>query len=156
MQFNLHGNLEGGIIEVSDLSEIQVFLVDNFPDSDTRQRNFQCFLQFLESLDNTKVSRIWLDGSFCSNKKNPNDIDCIVFIEPVENNMDYFNSIKNNHSQFKNEYLDVYVCWDKNYFKIYTEMWYEFDYQESYWMGKFGFDRNRNSKGIIEIKREVI
>lgn len=156
MQFNIHGNLEGGIIEVRDLSEIEQFLVISFPNSKTRRRNFDSLCKFLNNLDKSKVTRIWIDGSFCSNKIDPNDIDCIVFIEPLKNNHNYFKNIIGNHHQLKNDYLDVYPCWDKNYFSPYTKDWTEFDHQESYWMGKFGFDRNRNNKGIVEIKREVV
>lgn len=51
MQFNSHGNLEGGIIESSSLLEIEEFLVTAFPNSRTRKRNFDSFKSFLEQLD---------------------------------------------------------------------------------------------------------
>lgn len=157
MQFNEHGNLEGGIIEVQDLSEIEQFLVNDFVTSSTRRRNFDSFCKFLKGLDKTKVTRVWIDGSFCSSKVDPNDIDCVVFIEAnLVNNEAYFNDIKVKHNQLKDDNLDVYTCWDKDSFPRYTAAWFELDHQESYWMGKFGFDRNRNNKGIIEIKREVM
>lgn len=158
MQFNQHGNLEGGIIEVRNLSEIEELLVDNFPTSFTRRRNFESFCNFWNNLDNTKVTRIWLDGSFCSNKLNPNDIDCVVFINPIAANQDYFSNLQKDHKILKNSHLDVYIVPDKNCVNVTDtdtlEAYQNFDYQEKYWQGQFGFDRNRNHKAVIELRKE--
>lgn len=157
MQFNSHGNLEGGIIEVSKLSEIEQSLVTNFPDSTTRRRNFDSFCNFFNNLDETKVTRVWLDGSFCTNKTNPNDIDCVVFINPIPENEAYFYCLKDNHEYLKTAHLDVYIVPDKECIIVNNqetlETYQSFDYQEKYWQGQFGFDRNRNHKAIIELRK---
>lgn len=157
MQFNVHGNLEGGIIEVQDLSEIEQFLVTNFPTSETRDRNFDSFSDFWNNLDKTKVTRAWLDGSFCTTKLNPNDIDCVVFIDPRPENEVYFKGLMEQHENLKTNHLDVYVMPDKECISIVDqeslEAYQHFDYQEKYWQGQFGFDRNRNHKAIIELRK---
>ena len=156
MQFNVHGNLEGGVIDVREKSEIEDFLVNGFRTSTTRHRNFESFCSFWSELDKNKVTRVWIDGSFCSNKVDPNDIDCVVFIEPDPNNCEYFQLLRNKHEELLDKYLDVYVCWDKNFFVQFSKEWYEIDYQETYWLGKFGFDRNHNPKEMIELDKEVV
>lgn len=155
MKFNVHGNLGDGINSIKNKSEIETFLVDNFQNSTTRRRNFDSLCNFWNDLDKSRVTKIWLDGSFCSSKINPNDIDCVVFIYPEYRNVDYFEALQNQHDELKDRHLDVYVCWDKNFSPKFSEEWQEFDYQETYWLGKFGFDRNRFPKGIIEMEKDV-
>ena len=155
MQFNVHGNLDGGVIDVREKSEIEDFLVNSFRTSTTRYRNFESFCSFWNELDKNKVTRVWIDGSFCS-KVNPNDIDCVVFIKPDFNNCEYFQSLLDKHGNLLAKYLDVYVCWDKRFVNQFSEDWNAIDYQETYWLGKFGFDRNHNPKGIIELDKEVV
>lgn len=158
MHFNSHGNLDGGIISVSNLSEIEEHLVKTFPNSKTRRRNFDAFCNFWNSLDNSKVTRIWLDGSFCTTKTDPNDIDCVIFIDPIEQNEYYFEYLQEQHHQLEQNNLDVYIVPDKECIKIEPstfEIYRNFDYQEKYWLNLFGFDRNGNQKAIIELRREA-
>lgn len=53
------------------LEEIKEKLVDNFPDSNTRQFRFECFMAFYNDLlSNVKSCvRLLIDGSFVTNKK---------------------------------------------------------------------------------------
>lgn len=154
MQFNSHGNLEGGIIESSSLLEIEEFLVTAFPNSRTRKRNLDSFKSFLDQLDTSKIKRVWLDGSFCSTKIDPNDIDCVVFVDPLFG--DYIDHLMDMHNLFKTQYLDVYAIPDKELIDFSLEgaerAYRNSDYQEKYWQGQFGFDRNREHKAIIELR----
>ncbi|MGP6388550.1 MULTISPECIES: DUF6932 family protein [Streptococcus] len=154
MQFNSHGNLEGGIIAIKKLSEIEEFLVDSFTTSQTRKRNFNSFKKFIQQLDTSRVQRVWMDGSFCSNKIDPNDIDCVVFVNPLHN--DYITYLSEQHDGLKGQYLDVYVTPDKETIDFSLsgahEAYHQADYQEKYWQGQFGFDRNREHKAIIELR----
>ncbi|WP_195611795.1 DUF6932 family protein [Streptococcus australis] len=154
MQFNSHGNLEGGIIESSSLLEIEEFLVTAFPNSRTRKRNLDSFKSFLDQLDTSKIKRVWLDGSFCSTKIDPNDIDCVVFVDPQFG--DYIDHLMDMHKLFKAQYLDVYAIPDKELIDFSLEgaerAYRNSDYQEKYWQGQFGFDRNREHKAIIELR----
>lgn len=153
----MHGNLDGGINKIEDLQNIKKLLVEDFPSSKTRKRNFDSFMEFLESLKSGVFTKAWIDGSFCSEKIDPNDIDCILFIDPETTEDEYINEIQANHDSYKDSYLDVFITVDKDKVEI-TQETIEFyrnaDYQEKYWMGQFGFDRNGRPKGIIEINLE--
>ena len=60
MQFNAHGNLDGGVIDVREKSELEDFLVNSFRTSTTRYRNFESFCSFWNELDKNKVTRVWI------------------------------------------------------------------------------------------------
>ncbi len=161
MNFDDNGNLSGGIIKGTQLSDIHQFLVVPFSGSTTRQRNFDCLTAFINDLNDHKriISKFWLDGSFCTNKENPNDIDMIIFIKPSPDGIALFRELKNNHGIIKQNNLDVYPCLDKNFLNQaefvdqmeFFNTFSQFDYQEKYWMGQFGFDRNQNHKAIVEL-----
>lgn len=80
LEFQDNGYLPHKCYEVT-LDEIKEKLVDNFPDSKTRQSRFDCFLTFYkELLTNVKSCiRLLIDGSFVENKNNPNDVDFVMF-----------------------------------------------------------------------------
>ena len=77
-EFQENGYLPHKCYEVT-LDEIKEKLVDNFPNSQTRQSRFECFMKFYkELLENVKSCiRILIDGSFVENNPNPNDIDVL-------------------------------------------------------------------------------
>jgi len=83
----------------------------------------------------------------------------IIFIKPSLDGIALFSELKNNHGIIKQNNLDVYPCLDKNFlnqaeFTDHTEFLNtvsQFDHQEKYWMGQFGFDRNQNHKAIVEL-----
>ena len=68
------------------LEEIKEKLVDNFPDSNTRQSRFECFMAFYNDLlSNVKSCvRLLIDGSFVTNKKNPRDVDFVIIVDSLK------------------------------------------------------------------------
>lgn len=161
MIFDDNGNLAGGIIKDKNLADVYQHLVTPFANSITRERNYNSLLSFLEDLkeDKQMISKIWLDGSFCTNKENPNDIDMIVFIKPSLNGNVLLESISQNHAIMKENHLDIYPCFDKVHLNTnefsnqieFNQTFSQMDWQEKYWMGQFGFDRNQNHKAILEL-----
>lgn len=95
--------------------------MNGFRTSTTRYRNFESFCSFWNELDKNKVTRVWIDGSFCSNKVNPNDIDCCIYwADP--NNCEYFQLLKRSkHGDLLDKYLDIYVCWDKFLYSVFLK-----------------------------------
>ena len=81
-EFQENGYLPHNCYEVT-LDEIKEKLVDNFPDSKTRQSRFDSFMEFYkELLKNVKSCiRILIDGSFVSNKLNPYDVDFVIILD---------------------------------------------------------------------------
>lgn len=168
MQFDEFGNTSPGINKIS-IEDFEDHFVKGFQNSKTRHRNLEGLISYLSlpffKTSSNMFTRIWLDGSFCTSKNDPNDIDGILFINPfisgsslqIANNfMNYFNNVvKNQGNAF---FSDLYVVIDidelpkpdgsdENYYAFYREM----DYQFKYWMGQFCFDRSRNPKGIFEL-----
>lgn len=175
MQFDSNGNLIGGILN-SNLKEVESQLVLNFPKSNTRKRNFQSLKTLIEILKNDGllegISKIWLDGSFCTTKTDPNDIDIVILTKPFQEQGDIiFKNGKLLRREFISLHLDLYFLPDFNVNERHINTiinnnpqidslkeFYELikqnnlEYQAKYWMGQFGFDRSGNSKAIISIE----
>ncbi|MFE4524756.1 DUF6932 family protein [Cytobacillus firmus] len=161
MEFNEHGNLNGGIIKGMSLDDVEEFFVKNFPNSNTRERNFKGFTEFIEVLKRDGVvqvlSKIWLDGSFLTNKEDPNDIDMVIYLNPHEDNIEAIKDIMKNRTNIFHALGRQFHC--DAYFSVDDDLIPEsnvadkrhFDYQRKYWMGQFGFDREARNKGIVEI-----
>ncbi|MGX0791745.1 uncharacterized protein DUF6932 [Staphylococcus hominis] len=175
MDFDDKGNLIGGILE-SNLEEVEQYLVLNFPNSSTRKRNFDGLKLLIDELKNSKliegVSKLWLDGSFCTNKNDPNDIDIVVLTKPFQEKGNIiFELGMEIRNDFIDHHLDLYFLPD---FNVREEEKFEiinnhpeindiehfnklikstsFEYQAKYWMGQFGYDRLNNHKAIISIE----
>lgn len=152
MKFKTNGNLDGAILTNYSLSDIEKYLVKDFPNSTTRQRNFKALKALVQQLDTTYVSRIWLDGSFCTTKENPNDIDCLIFLKPNRKTPDYRDKLQD----LTIEYIDKYLIPEIPNTEHTSSSYLQQRRQEKYWMGQFGFDRNREHKAIIELTEEQL
>lgn len=96
----------------------------------------------------------WINGSYTTNKKEPNDIDLLNLIDGEkkinENDIQKFltsRSLQNNDSR-KVYSIDAYIA------LIYKQSDKRYEYAQKrieYWKKWFGFDRNKNPKGIIQI-----
>lgn len=164
MEFNRYGNLDGGIVQVNHTDEIHSFFVSKFPDSTTRARNYEGMLSFFKHLNELGlgkyITKYWIDGSFTSNKVDPNDIDLIVVLDAnpllINGLNDYLDT---NWDSIRHEaeklHCDVYPMFDVDTVDE-TDMGAKqaFDKQKKYWMGQFGFDRDMKPKGIIELINE--
>lgn len=61
-----------------------------FEGSTTRVEIFDNFKEFVDNIIEqgfrSSISKFWIDGSFCTEKLNPSDIDIILFYNPAEFN----------------------------------------------------------------------
>lgn len=159
--FDSNGNCTPGIHETT-LEEIEKNLVNRFTKSATRRRNIDSLKKVIKSeffvKYNKYIDNIWVDGSFCSMKENPNDIDGIVFakFETLEEFGEVFQKMQIDfeiyRKTFRSNYCDLYLMVSKktmddlnftNY-KNLSEIYNNYQY----WKGQFGFDRNDCPKGI--------
>lgn len=63
------------------LAEARVRFVEPFDLSATRPRLFDALVAFVDTLRTAGVTgTLWLDGSFVTEKINPNDIDLVMFV----------------------------------------------------------------------------
>lgn len=81
MTFNDNGVIEPGIHEI-DIHEFYNLFVQSFTTSERRKDIFDSLIDFLKILLNKyDVQEVWIDGSYVTDKVNPNDVDIIVFLE---------------------------------------------------------------------------
>lgn len=154
-----NGNLNPGIHEYS-FNEVEKQFVIDFPSSETRKNIYQNFCIWLKKLVEIKSPRyIWLDGSFLTKKVNPNDLDLVVFYRPEDITSEEL-AVKLNHlihTDSANYLCDAYICLSLSHLEEFQkEQFGQTKIMETYWKGQFSFDRNRNPKGIVEIKEDEI
>ncbi|EPU3636900.1 DUF6932 family protein [Listeria monocytogenes] len=164
MEFDENGNIIGGLVHYK-ISEVKQFLVDNFEASKTREEIFNSFMSFLSldfiSKNFSLISGIMLDGSFCTKKLNPNDIDFVIFIDASIETLEEAVKLRDNlvkphiRETAKSLKCDPYIVFDTRTIPDefrWTKGGSDIDYHFKYWLGQFGHDRNYNSKGLIELK----
>lgn len=158
--FLKNGNLNPGIHKYS-VNEFKNQFVDSFELSTTRQDIYSKFKYWVNLLTQILPPKyMWLDGSFLTTKLNPNDIDLVVFYDPKDITEDIskdLGNIINNVSRSLR--CDAYFSycfkdWSPSETANVDPM---ITTKRTYWKGQFGFDRNDEPKGIIELdKNEII
>ncbi len=158
LEFDEKGNLipHNHHIEISYDVFVKNF-VKNFPIESTRHQILTDFERFLEEFCSKIYSHfnIWINGSFVTQKVNPNDIDCLIFIKYdwLKVNEKTLSNFKTTIKQdYKN--LDVYflIEYPENHeHRILT------DTDIFYWRDWFSKTRKNHSgksfqKGFIELK----
>ncbi len=65
------------------IETIEEQFVRVFPNSETRQRLFENFQNYLDRFQHEIFHwfEMWVDGSFVTRKENPEDIDFVVFLD---------------------------------------------------------------------------
>lgn len=138
--------LSPGLHDIQE-DDLKNHFLSKFPGSRTREPLISGFNKYLSQLRRFGVTfEIWVDGSFTTDKENPNDIDIVVFGSESELNVlpqghqNGLRALLLDRETIKQRYgLDVLfsVSEDQN--------------QRSYWRGWYGFDRNENPKGIARL-----
>ena len=119
--------------------------VKPFASSTRRKPLYECLKIFLTSLERTELSFIvWIDGSFCTDKQNPNDIDLVVLIDEEQ-----FDSLSDSKYKILESMLDNGNCKARYNLDVYVEINTDID-RKAYWRGMFCFARDEvTPKGII-------
>ena len=83
MEFDLIGYLSPYTVNLTTFSNFESLLVDSFPLSSSRHQIFEGYKRYTEKLTDILGNGFyqWVDGSFVTDKMNPNDIDVVTFIE---------------------------------------------------------------------------
>jgi hypothetical protein len=154
------GNLNPGI-HTYKVNDFQSQFVTGFPNSVSRQSIFSNFDIWISQLNKILPPRfIWLDGSYLTKKIDPKDMDLIVFYYPediVSQQMsDDLQNIINNISRTLD--CDAYMCYSFDHWspQQIATVPQEMAIMQTYWMGQFGFDRNKRPKGIIQLDQPEI
>jgi hypothetical protein len=141
--------LEPGLHDF-ELNDISNHFLKDFPDSKTRKALIDGLNAFVTELSKVGAPiELWIDGSFTTNKENPNDIDLVIFspakiINELPSEKQQLFSVLTDRSAMKS-YFGCDVLFSPT----------EDDDLRSYWRGWYGFDRDENPKGIARIKVNI-
>jgi hypothetical protein len=152
-QFDDRGNLSPyALIPINDLSEFEGFFVNNFPISSTRNAIYSGLLLYLNDfgdtlrqLNYTGQWRIWLNGSFTTNKLSPVDIDVVNILTDdaiLRDNKLRFKPFFA-HNARKTYGVDAYFLLENTTNQAKELL--------TYWQNWLGVDRSGFPKGIIEL-----
>lgn len=129
-----------------DESRLDDHFAHAFKDSTTRPILVSGLRAFLAALRKAGVAfEVWLDGSFCTHKVDPNDVDLVVFADANElNRLDptlqsYLRGLLDRATARRQFGCDVLFSPSND-----ADM-------RSYWRGWYGFDRSEQPKGIARL-----
>lgn len=154
--FNGNGYLEPGIHPMTE-DEIKINFVDEFPASATREKIHAGYLLHALELVALGIDGVkYIDGSFTTTKKDPGDIDMVLFADA-----DVIDALPHAAQQQLKALVagkitqQTYMC--DCYFcpTVKDESHPAFDHlraQRKYWLGEFCFDRSDQPKGIVSVK----
>ncbi len=158
--FDSNGNLPHGDTGIHNptFEEFADRFVLNFPESETRKDIYDGWCGYVQKLLNLGIKGTqWADGSYLTNKTNPNDLDIVNLIDGYLINslpQDIKNFLKNVMLQEKPAKKE-YKCHPflVPLFPKSKPDLYNFTIDGlNYWKRFFGTDRDGNLKGIIEFE----
>ena len=137
--------LEPGLHDF-ELSEMGNHFLQDFPGSKTRKPLIEGLNAFVNHLSDIGVPiELWIDGSFTTQKVNPNDIDLVIFSpaavvnELLPEKQKLFQVLTDRDTVKINFGCDVLFCPAED-----QDM-------RSYWRGWYGFNRHEQPKGIARV-----
>jgi hypothetical protein len=152
--FDKYGNLAPyTFILIDDLLDFEKIFVSDFGQSNTRQRIFTGLLEYLGDLGILLTDlgykgtwMVWLNGSFTTEKLNPNDVDLLNVFDSgalFEQHKSRFEPMFADNAEARYG-VDAYFLLTNNSAKS-IEL-------ENYWRQQFGTDRSGRAKGIINLE----
>ena len=153
-EFEDNGQLPSGFIQPR-LSSFAKRFVEDCPESDTREMIFKGYIKFCLKLFSLNVANLqWVNGSFTTNKVNPNDIDFVTHVDVVKLNSSGEQANRllqklNDRQRAKAECkCDAYFI--PIYQPEFPELYADTMKNIEYWSKWFAHDRKNNPKGLIE------
>ncbi len=158
--FDGNGNLPSGFHEWT-FQDIKANLVDKFPSSLTRGKIFNGYSRLRDVVITLKIQQVthWIDGSFSTQKENPNDIDLLTIIPAAVLNavppalLPMIRATVAGPASKTAYHCDSYLLAEYPQGDPYYE-WYR--KLRKYWYGEFGLDRQDHPKGIVTHRVEVM
>lgn len=150
--FDSNGNITPYEVIPFTLAECKDSFVNSFSMSTTRERNWDFYLLYLHDLQSNLINPFtqWIDGSFSTNKVNPNDIDLVNFIDYTKFNpaLIMFDMNQSNHYPKHAYNIDGYNVLT---FPVAHKYYGTMQDRINYWRNWFGTDRQNSPKGIIGV-----
>lgn len=134
------------------LAELRVMCVDAFPLSKTRPAIMGGLEKLIAILVSEKiVGEIWVDGSFLSEKIDPDDVDIVLCVTA-----DFYDggTVKQKttldmvaNEDLKRDYrCDSYVHVTRT---VQDPLYSYSEWDKAYWIKQFGFSRGNDYKGMV-------
>ena len=142
------------------LAELKQLCVYDFPLSATRPRIMEGLEKVIEELRMNGIEgEVWIDGSFVTEKMNPEDVDLVLRIQAIF----YENAThkqKEAVSWLTTNLKNTHLC-DSYFFMEWPEghpNYWIGQYMHNYWMKQFGFFRSNEMKGIpvLSLQRSML
>lgn len=133
------------------LADLRRLCVNRFPESITRPSLMDNLQKVIELLGSKNVvAEVWIDGSFLTEKLNPDDVDLVVIVEAS----DYANALPETKAFVawfgSNSMYARFKC--DNYLFVRDDSSTQSDYVHAYWLRQFGFSRGNQMKGIAVLR----
>jgi hypothetical protein len=133
------------------LEGVRRLCVHRFPQSVTRPRIMQGLDEVVAMINRSGIrGEVWVDGSFLTDKLNPDDVDIIL----VLTRKDYDGLLVDQRSFFRwfrtTSLQQQYRC--DNYGVVFDDGVPESEWLKAYWLRQFGFSRSDDMKGLAVIK----
>jgi hypothetical protein len=137
--------LQPGLHDIG-VADLENHFLSSFPRSKTRAVLIEGLNKFIEKLQALDIPiELWIDGSFTTDKLDPNDVDLVIFASQQD-----VNQLDSNTTGLLRGLLDRPSSRKKYGCDVLFSV-KESPNQRSYWRGWYGFDRNENPKGIARI-----
>ena len=136
------------------ITRLRQLCVDRFPLSNTRERIMQGLEEIIKRLRSKDiVGELWINGSFLTEKINPNDADMVLFIQ--ETFLEHATTEQVETINWVNSNLKDSLCCDSYISIEYPESHPQHSYGEywrAFWTRQWGFDRDASpTKGIAVV-----
>ncbi len=137
--------LQPGIHDITK-GDLPNHFASPFSNQEKRIQLIERFNYLIEKVEQIGIPfEIWINGSFVTNKEEPNDIDIVFFFDPVKANSlpddkkILLEEVANNPFSKYRYNCDVYFIPNDN------------QVLRSYWRGWFGYTRSETPKGFARI-----
>ena len=138
--------LSPGFHDIS-VAQLDNHFLSHFSTSETRPALIAGFRAFVEALGRGGVAcEVWIDGSFSTNKLDPNDVDIVVFA--AQQDLDQLDPEK--QAYLEGLLLDRIGVRRKFGVDVLFSLAEDAD-MRSYWRGWYGYDRQERPKGIAKL-----
>jgi len=157
LTFDIRGNLYPPKRIILNPNQLELFFVKSFKEDSSRHKIFINYVEFVQDFKKEITPNFthWIDGSFISSKKNPNDIDFVTIIEHsvYEEKRDIIDNkfrLKNAKNQYKVDAytIELYPEGHKKYLICKSDLLYWDN-----WFGNTKKDWTKKNfpKGYVEI-----
>jgi len=155
VDLSVRGVLEPGLHRCT-VNEFYDTFVNKFSTSIRRKDIFNSLIDFLKRInDKYKIYEVWIDGSYVSEKVNPNDVDIVIFFE-VDDYIKIFPEWNVIRKVFNIDAYCAAAVNDASKKMLGTKEFNNIVNNRNYWRGQFGFDREDKPKGIVVFPIEEI